>query len=134
MSNAYSNLRRKNEKMDKKVLSDLEKLNKSREEQAKAYMEQKEEVTEVFRITREGISNGEELLTYLTACIKDAAHMEDVARASNNNILYSEAIAIGRELSKLLELLLMNTEENLEEVDGTEEKHREENDGAEAYQ
>jgi GTPase Era involved in 16S rRNA processing len=126
--------RRKKEKMDKKVLSDLEKMNKSREEQAKAFMEQKEETLEVFRITQEGINGTEELLTYLVACVKDAAHMEDVARSSNNSIMYSEAVAVRREFSKLLKLLFMNTEEeNFEETDGTEENFRKENEGEEGY-
>ena len=121
--------------MEKKVLSDLEKLNKSREEQAKAYMEQKEEVTKVFRIMREGIQDGEELFIYLGACIKDATHMEDMARASNNNIMYSEAVAIRREMVKLLKLLAIGAEEveKLANEDGTEEKFREENDGSESY-
>jgi hypothetical protein len=120
--------------MDKKVLSDLEKMNKSREEQAKAFMEQKEETLEVFRITQEGINGTEELLTYLVACVKDAAHMEDIARSNNNSIMYSEAVAVRREFSKLLKLLFMNTEEeNFEETDGTEENFRKENEGKEGY-
>jgi hypothetical protein len=60
--------------------------------------------------------------------------MEDLARASNNNILYSEAVGIRREFSKLVKLLLKGEEEeDLEGVDGTEEKFREENDGNESY-
>ena len=121
--------------MDKKVVSDLEKMNKDRARAEEEYMEQKEEVTEVFRIMREGISDAEELLTYLAACIKDATHMEDVARASNNNILYSEAVAIRRELSKLLKLLLMDGTAEVEDgvEDGTEEAHRANNEGEEGY-
>ena len=119
--------------MDKKVVSDLEKMNKDRARAEQEYMEQKEELTEVFRIMREGISDAEELLTYLSACIKDARHMEDVARASNNNILYSEAIAIRREMTKLLELLLMNGTAEQSVEDGTEEAHRANNEGEEGY-
>jgi hypothetical protein len=121
--------------MEKKVLSDLEKMNKDRTRAEQEYMEQKEELTEVFRMMREGIKDGDELLTYLIACIKDAKHVEDVARKSNNTIMYSEAVGIKREFSKLLKLLVMNNEEeeNPEEVDGTEEKHRAENNGEEGY-
>jgi hypothetical protein len=121
--------------MDKKVLSDLEKMNKDRAKAEAEYAEQKEEVTEVFRIMREGIQNDEELVTYLVACIKDAKHMEDVARAKNNNIVYSEAIGIKREFTKLLKLLMIEGEEEEapEDVDGTEEKHRANNEGEEGY-
>ena len=120
--------------MEKKVLSDLERMNKDRARAEQEYAEQKEEVMEVFRIMREGINNMDELLIYLVACIKDAKHMEDVAREGNNNIMYSETVGIRREFSKLLKLLVMNEgEENLEEVDGTEEKHRANNEGEEGY-
>lgn len=119
--------------MDKKVLSDLEKMNKDRARAEREFKEQKEEITEIFRIMREGITGVEELLIYLAGCIKDAKHMEDVARASNNNIMYSEAVAIRREFSKLIELVLKDgsAEESLE--DGTEEAHRANNEGEEGY-
>jgi hypothetical protein len=122
--------------MDKKVLSDLEKMNKDRAKAEAEYAEQREEVAEVFRIMREGIQNVEELVTYLVACIKDARHMEDVARASNNNIMYSEAVGIKREFQKLLKLLVKSGEEEaaMNGIDGTEEAHRKENTGQEAYQ
>lgn len=122
--------------MYKKVLSDLEKMNKSREEQAKAYMEKKEQMLEVYRITREGISNVEELVTYLVACIEDAEHMEDISRKENNNIMYSETIAIRREFTKLLKLMLMDgtADQKIEDIDGTEEAHRANSEGEEAYQ
>ena len=116
--------------MEKKVLTDLEKMNKDRARAEQEHMEQKEEVTEVFRIMREGISGVEELLIYLAACIKDAKHVEDIARASNNNIMYSEAIGIRREFSKLMELVLKDGTA----VDGTEEAHRVKNEGEEGYQ
>ena len=121
--------------MDKKVLSDLEKMNKDRAKAEAEYTAQKEELTEVFRIMREGIKNDEELVTYLVACIGDAKHMEDIARQGNNTIMYSETVAIKREFTKLLKLLLKGGEEmeDLTDVDGTEEKHREVNDGSEGY-
>ncbi|MCK4307580.1 hypothetical protein KAW50_05070 [candidate division WOR-3 bacterium] len=119
--------------MDKKVLSDLEKMNKDRAIAEAEYAAQKEEVTEVFRIMREGIQNDEELVTYLVACINDAKHVEDVARQSNNTIMYSEAVGIRREFVKLLKLMMIEEDEKPEDIDGTEEKHRLENDGEEGY-
>jgi hypothetical protein len=121
--------------MEKKVLSDLEKMNKDRSKAEAEYTEQREEVLEVHRIMKEGIQSPEELFTYLVACINDAKHMEDLARAGNNNILYSEAIGIRREFTKLLKLLTVDVEEgeNPEEVDGTEEAHRAKNEGEEGY-
>ena len=121
--------------MEKKVLSDLEKMNKDRAAAEAEYAEQKEELTEVFRIMREGIQNDKELVTYLVACIGDAKHMEDIARQSNNNILYSEAIGIRREFVKLLKLMFKGgeKEEDFTDVDGTEEAHRAKNEGEEGY-
>jgi hypothetical protein len=121
--------------MNKKVLTDLEKMNKDRAKAEKEYEESKELVVEVHRIMNEGIQSPDELLTYLVACVNDAKHMEDLARAGNNNILYSEAIGIRREFTKLLKLLVKGEIEGEEEevVDGTEEKFREENDGNESY-
>jgi hypothetical protein len=119
--------------MNKKVLSDLEKMNKDRARAEQEFMKEKEEVTEIFRIMREGIKNSDELLIYLAGCIKDAKHMEDIARASNNNIMYSEAVAIRREMSKIGKLLSIGGQQ-VSEVDGTEEAHRANNGGEEAYQ
>jgi hypothetical protein len=119
--------------MDKKVLTDLERMDKDRAKAEAEYAEQKEELTEVFRIMREGIKTPEELFTYLVACINDAKHAEDLARQSNNTIMYSETVAIRREFVKLLKLLTVEEEENLEDVDGTEEAHRANNKGEEAY-
>jgi hypothetical protein len=120
--------------MDKKVLSDLEKMNKDREKAAKEFLAKKEELTEVYRIMQEGIQSVEELVTYLVACINDAKHMEDIARQGNNTIMYSEAVGIRREFQKLLKLLMKGDEEEEENPeDGTEESHRLENDGSEAY-
>jgi hypothetical protein len=121
--------------MNKKVLTDLEKMNKDRAKAEAEYAEQKEELTEVFRIMREGIETYEELVTYLVACINDAKHAEDLARQANNNIMYSEAVGIRREFTKLVKLLVEGgeKEENLEDLDGTEEAHRANNEGEEAY-
>jgi len=131
--------RRKKREMNKKVLSDLEKMNKDRAKAEAEYMEQREEVLDVHRMLGEGIQTTDELLKYLLFCINDCKQMEDLARKDNNNIVYSEAIGIRREFTKLLKLLMipgniMEGEEGEEEVDGTEEAHRVNNDGSEAYQ
>jgi hypothetical protein len=110
-------------------------MDKDRAKAEAEYAEQKEELTEVYRIMREGIKSFEELITYLAACIEDAKHMENLARERNNTILYSETVGIRREFIKLVKLLVKagEEEENLENVDGTEENFREENDGNESY-
>ena len=119
--------------MDKKVLSDLEKMNKDRAKAEAEYIEQREEVLNIHRMLKEGIKDGGELYEYLVFCVNDCKHMEDIARKENNSIIYSEAIGIRREFTKLLKLLTMGSEEEEELEDGTEEKHRENNTGDEAY-
>jgi len=124
--------------MDKKVLSDLEKMSKDRAKAEKEYIEQKEDVLDIHRMLKEGIADGDELLRYLVFCIDDCKQMEDLARKNNNNIIYSEAIGIRREFTKLLKLLLIPGDEEEEEEeggeeDGTEEGHRANNDGSEGY-
>ena len=121
--------------MDKKVLSDLEKMNKDRAKAEKEYMEQREEMLDIHRMFEEGIADGDELLRYLAFCINDCKQMEDIARKDNNNIIYSEAIGIRREFTKLLKLLLIPDDvmEVEEGEDGTEEAHRANNDGGEGY-
>jgi hypothetical protein len=63
--------------------------------------------------------------------------MEDLARANNNNILYSEAVGIRREFVKLVKLLMVDemniNVESVENMDGTEEAHRANNEGEEGY-
>ena len=120
--------------MNEKVLSDLEKMNKDRAKAEKEYMEQKEDVLDIHRMLKEGIQSFEELFKYLVFCIDDCKHMEDRARDTNNNIIYSEAIGIRREFTKLLKLLLIpDGEEEVDENEG-EAAHRANNDGSEAYQ
>ena len=119
--------------MDKKKLSDLEKINAERRKAEEAYLESQQDMLNIHRIMREGISGVEDLLQYLVACIEDAKHMEDLARERNNTILYSETIAIRREFTKLLDLVMMDGSAEAV-IDGTEEAHREKNTGEEAYQ
>lgn len=118
--------------MEKKNLTDLERMDADRRKAEEAYLESQQNMLNVKRIMREGISDVEDLLAYLVACIEDAKHMEDIARERNNNILYSETIGIRREFVKLLELVLMDGTA-LEDVEGTEEHHRAENEGEEGY-
>jgi len=125
--------KRRIKKMDRKILSDLEKMNKDRAKAEAEYMEQKEEMLDIHRMLKEGIADGDELLRYLVFCVNDCKHMEDIARKDNNSIVYSEAIGIRREFTKLLKLLLIPKDEEESEVDGTEEAHRENNDGSEGY-
>ena len=118
--------------MEKRVLSDLEKMDKDRAKAEAEYMEQKEEVLDIHRMLKEGIANDDELLRYLIFCINDCKQMEDLARKDNNNIVYSETIGIRREFSKLLELLLMPDGEEVSENEG-EAIHRANNDGMEGF-
>ena len=121
--------------MSKKVESDLEKMNKDRRRAEKEYLYGQEQMLEVRRIMEDGISNVDELILYVADVIDGVARSEDLARANNNSIVYSEAVGIRREFTKLLELVLKDgTAIPMEETDGTEEKFREENEGTEGYQ
>ena len=120
------------EERKEKHLSDLEKINAERRKAEEAYLESQQDMLNIHRIMREGIGNVEDLLQYLVACIEDAKHMEDLARERNNTILYSETIAIRREFTKLLDLVMMDGSAEAV-MGGTEEAHREENDGNESY-
>jgi hypothetical protein len=121
------------EERKEKHLSDLEKMTAERKKAEAEYLESQQDMLNVRRIMRQGIGNVEDLLSYVVACIEDAKHMEDLARERNNPILYSETIAIRREFTKLLDLVLMDgSAEKI--LDGTEEAHRENNTGEEAYQ
>ena len=119
--------------MTSKVASDLEKMGKDRRKAEEEYLKQQNIMLEVRRIQREGISNVEDLIKYASRVIEEVKHSETVARLSNNSIVYSEAIGIRREFEKLLDLVLMDGTA-VEQMDGTEEKHREKNDGKEGYE
>ena len=98
-------------------------------------MNNEEQAIEVEKIQQEGISNVDELLTYLVSVIENAKYSEDMARINNNPIIYSEVIGIKREFQKLLKLLIKDgtTIEMADENEG-ERQHRENNDGQEGYQ
>ena len=120
--------------MSKQVESDLEKMNKDRRKAEEEYLVSQQRMLEIRRIMRDGITNVDELILYVADVITGVTHSEDLARASNNSIVYSEAVGIRREFTKLLELVLKDgTAIPMKDVDGTEEKHRAKNDGEEAY-
>lgn len=119
--------------MGKKVASDLEKMGKDRRRAEEEYLEAKEQKLEIQRIQREGITNVEDLVAYVGRVIEEVKHSETVARLSNNPIVYSEAIGIRREMEKLLDLVLMDGTA-MGQIDGTEEAHRQKNNGEEGYQ
>ena len=121
--------------MTGEVESDLEKMNKDRRKAEEGYLESQQAKLNVHRIQQEGIVEWEDLINYIAAVIEDVKHSEDIGRLSNNSIVYSEAVGIRREFVKLLQLLALadSRMEEEEEVDGTEEKHREQNDGNESY-
>ena len=115
-----------------KVVSDLEKMGKDRRKAEEEYLESQERMLEVQRIRREGISDVEDLITYSFDVIESVKHSEDLARMQNNAIVYSEAVGIRREFEKLLELILKDGSA-MENIEGTEENHRANNDGEEGY-
>jgi len=116
-----------------KMESDLEKMNKDRRKAEEEYLASQEQQLEMQRIEKEGILGVDDLVTYCIAVIEDVKHSEDIARVSNNSIIYSEAIGIRREFSKLLNLVFKVEAED-SPTEGTEEAHRANNDGQEGYQ
>ena len=120
--------------MSKQTASDLEKMNKDRRKAEEEYLFSQQQMIEVSRIMREGITNVDELIIYVADVTQGVTHAEDLARASNNAIMYSEAVGIRREFTKLLDLILKDgTAVPMEEMDGSEEKFRKDNDGDESY-
>ena len=118
---------------EKKMVSDLEKMNKDRRKAEEVYLAGQKRMLEMQRIIRDGITKVEELVLYVNDVIASVSHDEDVARTQNNSIVYSEAIGIRREFSKLLNLVTKD-KMTKEKIDGTEEKHRLNNEGEEGYQ
>lgn len=114
------------------MVSDLEKMNKDRRKAEEKYLDSQQQMLEIRRIMRDGITGVEELILYVADVITSVEHSEDLARANNNSIVYSEAVGIRREFTKLLDLVLKDG--TAIPMDGSEEKHRVENDGEEGYQ
>ena len=120
--------------MSKKMESDLEKMNKDRRKAEEEYLDSQQQMLEIRRIMRDGITDVDELILYIADVIQSVKHSEDLARQHDNHIVYSEAVGIRREFTKLLELVLKDGSAiPMEEVDGTEEKHRVNNKGEESY-
>lgn len=118
--------------MSKKVDSDLEKMNKDRRKAEEEYLDSQTQMLEIRRIQRVGINNIEELVLYVDDVIGSVKHSEDLARQHDNHIVYSEAVGIRREMSKLLDLIFKGGTA-AEVTDGTEEAHRAKNEGEEGY-
>ena len=117
---------------EKKMVSDLERMNKDRRRAEEEYLENQQRMLEVKRIMRDGITNVDELLLYVADVVLSITHSEDLARVSNNSIVYSEAVGIRREMTKLLELVLKGRSA-MEDIVSSEERHRTNNDGGESY-
>jgi len=100
--------------MEKKVLSDLEKMNMERkrawDEYEKSYVKQRE----LDRLMDEGIKNFDELVFYIRETLKATDNLNVTARNMNNNILYIESVAVRREFKILLNLILEGEEEEEE--------------------
>ena len=109
--------------MIRKMTSDLEKMNMERRKAEEEYLDSQQQMLEIRRIMRDGISDVNELVLYVADVITSVTHSEDLARASNNDIVYSEAVGIRREFTKLLKLILKDgTAMPMEEVDVVEDK------------
>lgn len=109
--------------MIRKMASDLEKMNMERRKAEEEYLDGQQQMLEIRRIMRDGISDVNELVLYVADVITSVARSEDLARASNNDIVYSEAVGIRREFTKLLKLILKDgTAMPMEEVDEVEDK------------
>lgn len=120
--------------MSKKVESDLEKMNKDRRRAEEEYLASQEKMLNTHRIIKEGIMSPQDLIDYLEFGVMDARAMEDKGRATNNLIMYSEAIAVRREFGKVLNLLYRGGEKlKMEAENGGEITHREKNGGMEGY-
>ena len=109
--------------MEKKILSDLEKMSLERkrawEEYEKSYVKRRE----IDRLMDEGIKNFDELVFYIRETLKASDEINVNARNVNNEILYIESVAVKREFKILLNLILMGEEE--EEPERNEEESME---------
>ena len=112
-----------------KTSSDLEKMKADRRRAEEEYLNSMNRRLEVERISKEGIKTQDELILYLQEGIENVKLSEDAARLSNNNIVYSESIAIKREFRKLLSLIMLPEVQ----AETAEEVHRQSTDGGEGY-
>ncbi|RLF97017.1 hypothetical protein DRN58_09260 [Thermococci archaeon] len=108
-------------KMEKRILSDLEKMNVERKRAWKEYEKNYVKQRELDRLMDEGIKNFDELVFYIRETIKAANNLNLAARNSDNKLLYVESTAVRREFKILLNLILVGEEKEEEEKeDGME--------------
>ena len=107
-------------KMEKRILTDLEKMNMERERAWKEYERSYVKKKEIDRLMDEGIKTFDELVFYLRETLRASEDINVSARNMNNQILYIESVAVKREFKILLNLILMGEEEEEEKEDGME--------------
>ena len=105
--------------MEKRILSDLEKMNMERERAWKEYEKSYVKKREIDRLMDEGIKNFDELVFYIRETLKASEEINVNARNVNNEILYIESVAVKREFKILLNLILIG-EEDEEKEEGME--------------
>jgi len=101
--------------MEKRILTDLEKMNMERERAWKEYEKSYVKKREIDRLMDEGIKNFDELVFYIRETLKASEEINVNARNVNNEILYIESVAVKREFKILLNLILMGEEEEEKE-------------------
>jgi len=106
-------------KMEKRILTDLEKMNMERERAWKEYEKSYVKKREIDRLMDEGIKNFDELVFYIRETLKASEEINVNARNVNNEILYIESVAVKREFKILLNLILIG-EEDEEKEEGME--------------
>ncbi len=106
--------------MEKRILSDLEKMNMERERAWREYEKSYVKKREIDRLMDEGIKNFDELVFYIRETLKASEEINVNARNINNQILYIESVAVKREFKILLNLILMGEEEEEEKIEGME--------------
>ena len=105
--------------MEKRILTDLEKMNMERERAWKEYEKSYVKKREIDRLMDEGIKNFDELVFYIRETLKASEEINVNARNVNNEILYIESVAVKREFKILLNLILIG-EEDEEKEEGME--------------
>jgi len=100
--------------MEKKVLTDLEKMNMERKRAWEEYEESYVKQRELDRLMDEGIKTFDELVFYIRETLKATDNLNVTARNMNNQILYIESVAVRREFKILLNLILEGEEEEEE--------------------
>ena len=102
-------------KLEKRILTDLEKMNMERERAWREYERSYVKKKEIDRLMDEGIKNFDELVFYIRETLKASEEINVNARNVNNEILYIESVAVKREFKILLNLILIGEEEEEKE-------------------